>query len=94
MTNCGEQTMVLYHGFTLFPITLPDFNLPLSSATLVFIYPTTLPHSEGSSLDSQISTKVTELVKYEVPLPCLRFSLKVIYFHKQLQDLSLYFTKK
>jgi hypothetical protein len=82
MIKCGEQTLVLYQGFTLFPITLPDFNLPLSSATLVLIYPTTLPHSEGSSLDSQISTEVIELIKYAVPLPWLRFSLKVIYFHE------------
>jgi len=94
MTNCGEQTLVLYQGFTLFPITLADFNLPLSSATLVFIYPTTLSYSEGRSLHSQISMQVIELIKYEVPLPCLWFSLKVIHLNTKLHNLSLCLTKK
>jgi len=79
MTNCGEQILVLYLGFTLFPITLADCNLPPSPATLVFIYPTILSYSEDSSLHSQISNEVIELIKYEVPLPCLWSSLKVTY---------------
>jgi hypothetical protein len=94
MTNCGEQTLVLYQGVTLFPITLADFNFPLSPATLVFIYPTTLSYSEDNSLHSQISTEVIELIKYEVPLPCLWFSLRVIYLNTKLHKLSLYLTKK